>query len=109
MNTNITYLFPRYEYGIFAQKIVNGEQTEEPDDWLRFGNPWEKARPEYMIPVQFYGHVEGSNAADPQKWKGCQVNIFNYVFGLSLKRLLKLSLSDKTKQHLSFFIIHQKV
>lgn len=47
----------RYEYGIFAQKIVNGEQIEEPDDWLRFGNPWEKARPEYTIPVNFYGHV----------------------------------------------------
>ncbi|PSN48072.1 Glycogen phosphorylase [Blattella germanica] len=43
----------RYEYGIFAQKIKNGEQTEEPDDWLRFGNPWEKARPEYMLPVVF--------------------------------------------------------
>ena len=36
----------RYEYGIFAQKIINGEQQEEPDDWLRYGNPWEKARPE---------------------------------------------------------------
>ncbi len=31
---------------------------EEPDDWLRFGNPWEKARPEYMLPVNFYGNVE---------------------------------------------------
>ncbi|XP_059618719.1 glycogen phosphorylase [Phlebotomus argentipes] len=47
----------RYEYGIFAQKIKNGEQVEEPDDWLRFGNPWEKARPEYMIPIYFYGRV----------------------------------------------------
>jgi hypothetical protein len=27
-------------------------------DWLRFGNPWEKARPEYMLPVNFYGKVE---------------------------------------------------
>ena len=32
-------------------------QVEEPDDWLRFGNPWEKARPEYMLPVNFYGKV----------------------------------------------------
>uniref|UniRef100_A0A6B2E8C8 Alpha-1,4 glucan phosphorylase n=1 Tax=Phlebotomus kandelakii TaxID=1109342 RepID=A0A6B2E8C8_9DIPT len=47
----------RYEYGIFAQKIRNGEQVEEPDDWLRYGNPWEKARPEYMIPIYFYGRV----------------------------------------------------
>ncbi|RWS05288.1 Glycogen phosphorylase-like protein [Dinothrombium tinctorium] len=48
----------RYEYGIFSQKIENGEQVEEPDEWLRYGNPWEKARPEYNIPVNFYGRVE---------------------------------------------------
>ena len=35
---------------------------ELPDDWLKFGNPWEKARPEYMIPVEFCGRVE-SNAS----------------------------------------------
>ncbi|KAI6189896.1 Alpha-1,4 glucan phosphorylase [Aphelenchoides bicaudatus] len=48
----------RYEYGIFKQLIKDGWQLEEPDDWLRFGNPWEKARPEYMLPVNFYGKVE---------------------------------------------------
>jgi len=47
----------RYEYGIFAQKIDRFEQCEEPDDWLRYGNPWEKARPEYTVPVNFYGKV----------------------------------------------------
>ncbi|KAI1295494.1 Glycogen phosphorylase [Halotydeus destructor] len=47
----------RYEYGIFAQKIKNGEQIEEPDEWLRFGNPWEKARPEYTLPIHYYGRV----------------------------------------------------
>ncbi|KAH9423885.1 hypothetical protein DERP_005469 [Dermatophagoides pteronyssinus] len=47
----------RYEYGIFTQKIIDEEQIEEPDDWLRFGNPWEKARPEYLIPIHFYGRV----------------------------------------------------
>ena len=45
----------RYEYGIFSQKIKEGWQMEEPDDWLRYGNPWEKARPDFMIPVQFCG------------------------------------------------------
>ncbi|KAF5285496.1 hypothetical protein FQA39_LY16621 [Lamprigera yunnana] len=60
----------RYEYGIFAQKIVNGEQREEPDDWLRFGNPWEKARPEYMIPVHFYGNVESTPQG--KKWVNTQ-------------------------------------
>lgn len=48
----------RYDYGIFKQSIRNNQQVEEPDDWLRFGNPWEKARPEYMLPVNFYGRVE---------------------------------------------------
>jgi len=48
----------RYEFGIFNQKMQHGEQVEEPDDWLRYGNPWEKARPEYMIPVYFYGRVQ---------------------------------------------------
>ncbi len=47
----------RYEYGIFFQKIVNGEQVESPDNWLRFENPWEIARPEYLYPVSFYGDV----------------------------------------------------
>jgi starch phosphorylase len=47
----------RYEYGIFKQLIRDGFQVEEPDDWLRFGNPWEKARPEYMLPVSLYGRV----------------------------------------------------
>lgn len=56
----------RYEYGIFAQRIRNGEQTEEPDEWLRFGNPWEKARPEYLLPVNFYGRVE--NTDKEAKW-----------------------------------------
>uniref|UniRef100_A0A131Y0H4 Alpha-1,4 glucan phosphorylase n=1 Tax=Ixodes ricinus TaxID=34613 RepID=A0A131Y0H4_IXORI len=61
----------RYEYGIFSQKIVNNEQQEEPDDWLRYGNPWEKARPEYMLPVNFYGHVEQTDKGF--KWVDTQV------------------------------------
>ncbi|XP_060853105.1 glycogen phosphorylase isoform X1 [Rhopalosiphum padi] len=61
----------RYEYGIFAQKIVNGEQIEEPDDWLRFGNPWEKARPEYMLPIHFFGKVVDTPTG--KKWIDTQV------------------------------------
>ncbi|KAE9550139.1 hypothetical protein FO519_006651 [Halicephalobus sp. NKZ332] len=56
----------RYEYGIFKQLIRDGWQVEEPDDWLRFGNPWEKARPEYMLPVNFYGRVDHENGK--AKW-----------------------------------------
>nr|AAP33020.1 glycogen phosphorylase [Gallus gallus] len=61
----------RYEYGIFNQKIRNGWQVEEADDWLRHGNPWEKARPEYMLPVHFYGRVE--HTANGTKWADTQV------------------------------------
>ena len=47
----------RYEYGIFNQKIVNGNQVEYPDEWLSRGNPWEFARPEYTAKIKFYGHT----------------------------------------------------
>ncbi len=47
----------RYEYGIFRQSIENGEQVEHPDNWLRYGNPWEFPRPEVLYPVKFGGQV----------------------------------------------------
>ncbi|XP_061468554.1 glycogen phosphorylase, liver form [Rhineura floridana] len=61
----------RYEYGIFNQKIRNGWQVEEADDWLRHGNPWEKARPEYMLPIHFYGRVEPTQTG--VRWVDTQV------------------------------------
>ncbi len=48
----------RYEYGMFIQQIDNGYQIEEPDHWLRDGNPWEVPRPEYEQPIQFEGRTE---------------------------------------------------
>ncbi|MGR9116925.1 MAG: glycogen/starch/alpha-glucan phosphorylase, partial [Gammaproteobacteria bacterium] len=48
----------RYEYGMFAQTIVNGEQVEKPDHWLRNGNIWEIERPEYAQRIKFGGHTE---------------------------------------------------
>ncbi|PKU27957.1 hypothetical protein llap_21739 [Limosa lapponica baueri] len=45
--------------------------VEEADDWLRYGNPWEKARPEYMLPVHFYGRVE--HTPEGVKWVDTQV------------------------------------
>ncbi|XP_035213985.1 glycogen phosphorylase-like [Stegodyphus dumicola] len=47
----------RYEYGIFRQRIENGEQREDPDDWLAFGNVWERSRAEHVNEVHFYGKV----------------------------------------------------
>ncbi len=48
----------RYDYGIFKQEIIDGYQVEEPDNWLRHGNPWEINRPECARVVKFYGHTE---------------------------------------------------
>jgi starch phosphorylase len=48
----------RYEYGIFQQRIVDGAQVELPDNWLRYGNPWEIPRPDAIFPVRFYGRAE---------------------------------------------------
>ena len=48
----------RYEYGMFRQHIDDGYQVEEPDHWLRNGNPWELERPEYVQRVSFYGRTE---------------------------------------------------
>ncbi len=47
----------RYEYGMFNQRIIEGEQVEHPDNWLRYGNPWEFSRPEVLYPVKFFGHI----------------------------------------------------
>lgn len=50
----------RYEYGMFSQVIVNGEQVERPDHWLKNGNVWEIERPEYTHRIKFGGRVEQS-------------------------------------------------
>jgi len=48
----------RYEYGMFSQAIVNGEQVEKPDHWLRNGNIWEMERPELVCRIKFGGRTE---------------------------------------------------
>lgn len=48
----------RYDYGIFKQRIVDGQQMEEPDHWLKKNYPWEIARPEKTQVVHFGGRVE---------------------------------------------------
>ncbi|MBP7461235.1 MAG: glycogen/starch/alpha-glucan phosphorylase, partial [Candidatus Delongbacteria bacterium] len=47
----------RYEFGIFSQAIENGWQTEQPDHWLSYGNPWEIFRRELKFRVKFFGEV----------------------------------------------------
>ena len=59
----------RYDYGIFRQKIVGGNQVEEPDGWLNDGYPWEIERPEYDQIVNFGGHVECVSDRGRQSWR----------------------------------------
>ena len=47
-----------YEFGLFKQEFVNGNQIEHPDSWMIFGTPWEVMRPELAQQVQIYGQVE---------------------------------------------------
>ena len=47
----------RYEYGMFKQSIENGQQVENPDNWLRYGNIWEFQRPEATYDVKFFGRT----------------------------------------------------
>jgi starch phosphorylase len=54
----------RYEYGIFEQRIEEGQQVERRDNWLQYGNPWEMPRHEDAQTVNFYGHVDSHRALD---------------------------------------------
>ena len=47
----------RYDYGMFAQRLQDGRQIEEPDQWLAHGNPWEFMRPEFSHTVRFGGRL----------------------------------------------------
>lgn len=47
----------RYHYGMFRQRIENGFQMEEPDNWLKNGYPFELKRTEHTYEVKFGGYV----------------------------------------------------
>ena len=47
-----------YEFGLFKQEFVNGNQVEHPDRWGLFGDPWEVVRADYAQEVRLYGRVE---------------------------------------------------
>ena len=61
----------RYEYGLFNQQLINGYQVESPDNWLRYGTPWEFERRLPIFTVQFYGKVstyQDENGSYRSKW-----------------------------------------
>jgi starch phosphorylase len=57
-----------YEYGLFKQTFVKDRQFEMPDNWLKFGNPWQVVRPEYRVEVPLFGRVE-SRFDSKGNWK----------------------------------------
>ncbi len=46
-----------YQFGLFRQEFEDGRQVERPDDWLKYGNPWEIVRPQHAQKVSLYGRV----------------------------------------------------
>jgi len=56
----------RYDYGMFSQRIEDGYQIEHPENWLRYGNPWEFPRPDVLYRVQFRGRVAEYRDSDGQ-------------------------------------------
>lgn len=63
----------RYEFGLFKQRILDGEQVEVDDNWLEHGNVWEIARPEEQVEVKYGGKIE-------ERWteNGLEVNHIDY-------------------------------
>ena len=51
----------RYRYGMFKQEIKDGYQIEQPDNWLKNGNPFELKRSEYATEIKFGGYVRSYN------------------------------------------------
>lgn len=43
----------RYRYGLFRQKLEDGFQKEEADDWAKHGDPWSVRRDEDTVRVDF--------------------------------------------------------
>src|SRR5437867_11843982 len=75
----------RYEFGIFRQRIVDGQQVEQPDPWLRYGTPWEIPRPDVLFPVKFYGRSEYyvDKGVGRYRWTDTQdVYAMAYDFGM---------------------------
>ena len=77
----------KYEYGLFKQKIVDGEQTILPDSWLSYGNVWLNPRPDKAVTVKFGGTVKEeynrNGKIKPHYYNFQEVEAFPYDFLIS--------------------------
>lgn len=64
----------RYQYGLFKQLIINNEQVEVPDQWLKIGNAWEVRKPHSAVKVKFYGDVKINRDFETGKLKFEHIN-----------------------------------
>ena len=64
-----------YEYGLFRQEIIDGEQRERPDAWRRLGSPWLIRRPDRAVAVPVYGQAEPRPGAGRASWSNWSVII----------------------------------
>ncbi len=67
-NLPVTGCTIRYEYGLFRQRIMDGQQVELPDNWLEHGNAWEVPVPADSVEVRFGGRLE-------EDWSGGELKV----------------------------------
>ena len=96
-----------YEFGLFKQEFVNGNQVEHPDNWMIFGTPWEICRAEYTQEIQLYGRVENvfddrggyrPRWVDAKKILGVPYDIPIAGYGTKTVNLLRLWASRSTEE-----------
>jgi len=105
----------RYTYGIFQQKILDGYQTEFPDYWLTFGNPWEIERLDVTYEVCFKGFIDkysDDEGNDRYMWEpGERVVAVAYDYpipGFGTKNCINIRLwSSKPKREFDFASFNQ--
>ena len=96
-----------YEFGLFKQEFVNGNQVEHPDNWMIFGTPWEICRAEYTQEIQLFGRVENvfddrggyrPRWVDAKKILGVPYDIPIAGYGTKTVNLLRLWASRSTEE-----------
>ncbi len=60
----------KYEFGLFKQKIIDGWQTELPDDWLTTSDVWLVPKTEERVIVKFEGKIR-------EEWTGDGLKIYH--------------------------------